>query len=120
MKESMAITITWARMRPEAKSTSARSANLPKRLSAYRSTGNILDIAAGAGRFLAHFLDLGFACYATEFDDRMQQYLRDKGFSVLPGNLYPEARRSGMFDAVLFTEISARQRTEFADSPPCP
>jgi SAM-dependent methyltransferase len=78
---------------------------LAERLSAYRSTRNILDIAAGAGRFLGHFRDLGFTCYATEFDERMRQFLRDKGFSVLPGNLYPEAPHPGMFDAVLFTEI---------------
>jgi 2-polyprenyl-3-methyl-5-hydroxy-6-metoxy-1,4-benzoquinol methylase len=74
-------------------------------LSTYRSTGNILDIAAGAGRFLTHFRDLGFTCYATEFDGLMQQYLGEKGFSILPGNLYPAAPQPGMFDAVLFTEI---------------
>lgn len=68
-------------------------------------TGRVLDIAAGAGRFLERFQELGFECYATEFDEKMQDYLRSKGFKVLPGGVLPEAPEDGMFDIVVFTEI---------------
>ena len=78
---------------------------IAERLSSYRSTGNVLDIAAGAGRFLEHFRALGFRCFATEFDGRMEDYLRGKSFQVLPGGLFPQAPQDAMFDIVLFTEI---------------
>ena len=69
-----------------------------------RERARVLDIAAGAGRFLEPFRELGCACYATEFNEEMQAYLRAKGFTTLEGNLMPEGE-AGSFDIVIFTEI---------------
>ena len=66
-----------------------REAALAESLLPYKLTGNVLDVAAGAGRFLEHFKELGFDCYATEFDSRLEEMLRAKGFHVVPGGTSP-------------------------------
>lgn len=81
-----------------------RERELVERLLPYRMTGNVLDVAAGAGRFLERFQECGFTCYATEFDERLEQRLRDKGFETLPGGTAPQAS-AGTFDIIIFTEI---------------
>ena len=68
-------------------------------------TGKVLDVAAGAGRFLEHFQALGLDCYATEFNEEMCQFLERKGFTAYRGGLFPEAAPEGAFDIVIFTEI---------------
>jgi 2-polyprenyl-3-methyl-5-hydroxy-6-metoxy-1,4-benzoquinol methylase len=81
-----------------------REAAVVESLMPYKVTGNVVDIAAGAGRFLEHFKDRGFTCYATEFDARLEELLLRKGFHVLPGGTTPEAGET-RFDIVVFTEI---------------
>ena len=83
----------------------AKERRTSERLAAYRKTGRVLDIAAGAGRFLQHFADLGFDCYATEFNDDMCRYLEAKGFTALPGGIRPQGAEAGSFDVIIFTEI---------------
>jgi 2-polyprenyl-3-methyl-5-hydroxy-6-metoxy-1,4-benzoquinol methylase len=71
----------------------------------YRSTGLVLDIAAGAGRFLERFAERGFSCHATEFSEPMCQFLEDKGIRTFRGGLFPEGAEPGSYDIVVFTEI---------------
>lgn len=75
------------------------------RLEPYRRTGKVLDIAAGAGRFLERFDERGFDCHATEFNEEMVAYLAAKGFTAYAGGLIPAAAPRGAFDIVVFTEI---------------
>ena len=81
-----------------------REAALADRLMPYKQNGKVIDVAAGAGRFLEHFQARGFACYATEFDARLEEMLRRKGFTVVAGGTVPETDPD-TFDIVLFTEI---------------
>jgi SAM-dependent methyltransferase len=78
---------------------------IASRLARYRQTGKVLDMAAGAGRFLVHFRDLGFTIYATEFSEKMCLYLEAKGITTYRGGLFPEGAEPGSFDVVVFTEI---------------
>ena len=82
----------------------AKEAALAARL-ARDKTGKVIDIAAGAGRFLEHFQALGFDCYATEFNEGMCQFLERKGFTAYRGGLFPEGAPESAFDIVIFTEI---------------
>ena len=68
-------------------------------------TGKVLDVAAGAGRFLKHFQTLGLDCYATEFNEGMCQFLERAGFTTFRGGLFPEGAPEGVFDIIIFTEI---------------
>lgn len=81
-----------------------REAAVVASLLPYKHTGNVIDIAAGAGRFLEHFKAHGFSCYATEFDSRLEELLVRKGFTVVPGGTMPEVAK-GKFDVAIFTEI---------------
>lgn len=74
-------------------------------LAPYRSKGKVLDIAAGSGRFLEHFREAGFDCYATEFSPSMCRYLEEKGFTAYEGGLNPVGAPNDAFDVVVFTEI---------------
>ncbi|HEX8400913.1 MAG TPA: class I SAM-dependent methyltransferase [Allosphingosinicella sp.] len=76
-----------------------------KRLLAYKKTGKVIDLAAGAGRFLEHFRELGFECHATEFSEEMCGYLEAKGFRTHRGGLFPETAEKASFDIAIFTEI---------------
>ena len=82
----------------------AKEAALAARL-ADGKIGKVIDIAAGAGRFLEHFQMLGWDCYATEFNEEMCQFLERKGFTTYRGGLFPEGAPDGEFDIVIFTEI---------------
>jgi SAM-dependent methyltransferase len=81
-----------------------READVVRSLMPYKATGKVIDVAAGAGRFLEHFQEAGFDCYATEFDVRLQALLAQKGFRVVPGGTMPETEEA-IFDIVMFTEI---------------
>lgn len=76
-----------------------------ERLMKYRSTGKVLDVAAGGGRFLERFAERGFECHATEFNEAMCDYLTAKGFTAYRGGLFPEGVPEEAFDIVVFTEI---------------
>jgi len=76
-----------------------------RQLARYRSIGNVLDVAAGSGRFLEHFREAGFDCYATEFSPSMCEYLEGKGFTAYEGGLNPIGAPSSNFDVIVFTEI---------------
>lgn len=82
----------------------AKEAALAARLARGR-TGKVIDIAAGAGRFLEHFQAMGWDCYATEFNEDMCQFLERKGFTAYRGGLFPEEAPDSQFDIVIFTEI---------------
>ena len=82
----------------------AKEAALAARL-ADGKTGKVIDVAAGAGRFLEHFQALGWDCTATEFNEAMCRYLEAKGFTAYRGGLFPEGAPDGAFDIVIFTEI---------------
>lgn len=75
------------------------------RLTPFRQTGQVIDIAAGSGRFLEHFRSTGFSCHATEFSAEMCAYLEAKGFATYQGGLAPDAAPASAFDVVMFTEI---------------
>jgi SAM-dependent methyltransferase len=81
-----------------------REAEIAQRLLQGRDRARVLDIAAGAGRFLEPFRALGCECFATEFNEEMQAYLRAKGFQTLEGGLFPQGDE-GSFDIIVFTEI---------------
>jgi SAM-dependent methyltransferase len=81
-----------------------KEAAVAQSLLPYKQTGLVIDVAAGAGRFLEHFQALGFSCYATEFDMRLEERLREKGFTVVPGGTIPEVG-DARFDIIIFTEI---------------
>ena len=86
----------------------AKEAQLAARLGAHLAggkTGKVIDVAAGAGRFLEHFQTLGWDCTATEFNEEMCQYLERKGFTAYRGGLFPEGAPEAQFDIVIFTEI---------------
>jgi 2-polyprenyl-3-methyl-5-hydroxy-6-metoxy-1,4-benzoquinol methylase len=78
---------------------------LVERLMPYKKSGKVLDIAAGAGRFLVHFRDRGFEPYATEFSEPMCQYLEQRGITTFRGGLFPQGAPEGAFDVLVFTEI---------------
>ncbi|WP_156839688.1 class I SAM-dependent methyltransferase [Novosphingobium aquimarinum] len=76
-----------------------------ERLTRFRQTGRVLDIAAGAGRFLEHFRTAGFSCHATEFSPEMCAYLEAKGFKTYAGGLSPDGAPENAFDVIVFTEV---------------
>lgn len=83
----------------------AKERAIVRRLLPYRSSGRVLDVAAGAGRFLERFEEQGFECHATEFSPDMCAYLERKGFTTYAGGLFPQGAPEAAFDIVVFTEI---------------
>lgn len=71
----------------------------------FKQTGNIIDVGAGDGWFLAEAINFGWKTFGTEFEDRSVELCRQKGAIMHQGKLNPANYPPASFDVITSFEV---------------
>lgn len=72
---------------------------------AYRQTGRFLDVGYGAGLFLEIAQAQGWECWGQEVAPEAVRAGRERGWTIVQGDLLDVQLPKGTFDVVCFTEV---------------